>query len=66
MALCAPTGRAAKRITEVTGYEAKTIHRLLECSGDNDGRKSYFSKNEDNKLDVDVLIVDEMSMVDEF
>lgn len=66
LALCAPTGRAAKRITEVTGYEAKTIHRLLECVGDNDGKRSYFSKNEDNKLDIDVLIVDEMSMVDEY
>lgn len=66
VALCAPTGRAAKRITEVTGYEAKTIHRLLECVGDSDGRKSYFSRNEDNKLDIDVLIVDEMSMVDEY
>ncbi len=66
IALCAPTGRAAKRITEVTGYEAKTIHRLLECVGDSDGRKSYFQKNEENKLDIDVLIVDEMSMVDEY
>ena len=66
VALCAPTGRAAKRITEVTGYEAKTIHRLLECVGDSDGVRSYFSRNEDNKLDIDLLIVDEMSMVDEY
>ena len=66
IALCAPTGRAAKRITEVTGYEAKTIHRLLECVGDSDGRRTYFSRNEENKLDIDVLIADEMSMVDEY
>lgn len=66
VAICAPTGRAAKRITEVTGHEAKTIHRLLECVGDSEGNKSYFSRNEDNKLDVDLLIVDEMSMVDEY
>ena len=66
VALCAPTGRAAKRITEVTGYEAKTIHRLLECVGDSEGVRSYFSRNEDNKLDIDLLIVDEMSMVDEY
>ena len=64
--LCAPTGRAAKRITEVTGYEAKTIHRLLECVGDSEGVRQYFSKNEDNKLDIDILIVDEVSMVDEY
>lgn len=66
VAICAPTGRAAKRITEVTGHDAKTIHRLLECVGDNEGNRSYFSRNEDNKLDIDVLIVDEMSMVDEY
>ena len=66
VALCAPTGRAAKRITEVTGYEAKTIHRLLECVGEPNSNRVYFSRNEDNKLDVDVLIVDEMSMVDEY
>ena len=64
--LCAPTGRAAKRINEVTGYNAKTIHRLLECVGDNVTGKSYFQRNEDNKLDLDVLIVDELSMVDEY
>lgn len=66
ISLCAPTGRAAKRITEMTGYEAKTIHRLLECVGDEEGKKSYFQFNEDNKLDTDILIVDEMSMVDEY
>lgn len=66
VALAAPTGRAAKRINEVTGYEAKTIHRLLECSGDLEGKSIYFAKNEDNKLDIDMLIVDEMSMVDEY
>ncbi len=67
-AICAPTGRAAKRIKEVTGFEAKTIHRLLECVGDRDtkGHKAYFTINEENKLDIDLLIVDEMSMVDEF
>ena len=63
--LCAPTGRAAKRINEVTHHEAKTIHRLLECMGDNSGRKSYFNRNEENPLDCDMIIVDEMSMVDE-
>lgn len=66
VSLCAPTGRAAKRITEMTGYEAKTIHRLLECIGDEEGKKLYFQFNEDNKLDTDMLIVDEMSMVDEY
>lgn len=64
--ICAPTGRAAKRINEVTRHEAKTIHRLLECVGNTEGGvKSYFSRNEDNPLETDVLIVDEMSMVDE-
>lgn len=68
VALAAPTGRAAKRINEVTGYNALTIHRLLECSSDKNGdhNKVYFNINEDNKLDVDLLIVDEMSMVDEY
>ncbi|MBO6134165.1 MAG: AAA family ATPase [Lachnospiraceae bacterium] len=65
VAIAAPTGRAAKRINEVTGYDAKTIHRLLECVSGGDDRKVYFNKNEDNKLDIDLLIVDEMSMVDE-
>ncbi len=65
--LAAPTGRAAKRMQETTGYEAKTIHRLLEINGnpENDNYKSgYFERNEDNPLDVEVVIVDEMSMVD--
>ena len=66
IALAAPTGRAAKRMTEATGYEAKTIHRLLELSympEQEDGRMQ-FGRNEENPLDVDVLIIDEMSMVD--
>ncbi len=63
IALAAPTGRAAKRMTEVTGYEAKTIHRLLEVEWD-DSHRPYFSRNERNTLDCHVLIVDEMSMVD--
>ena len=64
--LAAPTGRAAKRMQETTGYEAKTLHRLLEINGDPEsGRmKAAFERNEDNPLDVDAVIVDEMSMVD--
>ncbi|MBQ7841014.1 MAG: ATP-dependent RecD-like DNA helicase [Lachnospiraceae bacterium] len=64
--LAAPTGRAAKRMTEATGYEARTIHRMLELSGamPEEGRKASFEKNEDNPLEADVIIVDEMSMVD--
>jgi exodeoxyribonuclease V alpha subunit len=58
--LCAPTGRAAKRLTETTGLEAKTIHRLLEV----DPATGRFSRNEDNPLECDLLIVDETSMVD--
>jgi exodeoxyribonuclease V alpha subunit len=58
--LAAPTGRAAKRMTEQTGLEAKTIHRLLEI----DPKHGGFSKNEDNPLDCDLLVVDETSMVD--
>lgn len=57
--LAAPTGRAAKRMTEATGIEAKTIHRLLECKPP-DG----YQKNEDNPLDGDVLVIDECSMID--
>ena len=57
--LAAPTGRAAKRMTEATGMEAKTIHRLLEYSPD----KGY-QRNKSNTLDGDVLIVDESSMID--
>lgn len=64
--LAAPTGRAAKRMTEATGYEAKTIHRLLELNGmAQESKKSVsFEKNEENPLETDVLIIDEMSMVD--
>lgn len=64
--LAAPTGRAAKRMTEATGYEARTIHRMLELSGamPEEGRKASFEKNEENPLEADVIIVDEMSMVD--
>lgn len=64
--LAAPTGRAAKRMTEATGFEAKTIHRLLELNGAfaEDGKKARFEKNEDSPLETDVLIIDEMSMVD--
>ncbi len=64
--LAAPTGRAAKRMTETTGYEARTIHRLLEISkmsGDIDN-KLVFERNEGNPLETDVIIIDEMSMVD--
>jgi exodeoxyribonuclease V alpha subunit len=66
MLLAAPTGRAAKRMKETTGYEASTIHRMLEISKgmeDNDGRM-MFERNEGNPLETDVIIVDEMSMVD--
>jgi len=63
--LAAPTGRAAKRMTETTGYEAQTIHRLLELSGDPEGfGRAKFNRNEDMPLEADVVIIDEMSMVD--
>ena len=63
--LAAPTGRAAKRMTESTGCEAKTIHRLLELNGGIENGESYhFEKNEDNPIEADVIILDEMSMVD--
>ncbi len=67
--LAAPTGRAAKRMTEATGFEARTIHRLLEINGAvSDDEKSFsgahFEKNELNPLEADVIIIDEMSMVD--
>jgi len=62
--LCAPTGRAAKRITESTGREARTIHRMLEYAYGEDESSLSFNKNEDSPLDCDVVIVDEMSMVD--
>ena len=58
--LCAPTGRAAKRMKEATGFEAKTIHRLLEV----DPRGGGFKRGDDNPLDCDLLVVDETSMVD--
>src|ERR1700731_3557028 len=58
--LCAPTGRAAKRMTEATGFEAKTIHRLLEV----DPKTGGFKRGSENPLDCDVLVVDETSMVD--
>ncbi len=63
VALAAPTGRAAKRMTELTGKEAKTLHRLLEVEWDENDRQS-FSRNERNPLTCDVVIIDEMSMVD--
>ena len=77
--LAAPTGRAAKRMTEATGYEARTIHRLLEINGamegssvkpeedsawQNEGKRAQFERNEENPLETDVVIIDEMSMVD--
>ena len=62
--LAAPTGRAAKRMTEVCGIEAKTIHRLLESSFSESDDNMHFLKNEDNPLDCDIIIIDEMSMVD--
>src|SRR6202048_2811407 len=58
--LCAPTGRAAKRMTEATGFEAKTIHRLLEA----DPKTGGFKRGDDNPLDCDLLVIDEASMVD--
>ena len=58
--LCAPTGRAAKRMTEATGFDAKTIHRLLEV----DPKGGGFKRGDDNPLDCDLLVVDEASMVD--
>lgn len=66
--LAAPTGRAAKRMTEATGYTAQTIHRLLELSGavseDGDYSGIHFERNASNPLEADVVIIDEMSMVD--
>lgn len=68
IALAAPTGRAAKRMTEATGYEAKTIHRLLELTGmpEESSGGVHFERNAQNPLETDVLIIDEMSMVDIF
>jgi exodeoxyribonuclease V alpha subunit len=64
--LAAPTGRAAKRMSETTGYEAQTIHRLLELTGapDDSGTRLNFERNEENPLEADAIIIDEMSMVD--
>lgn len=65
--LAAPTGRAAKRMTETTGYEARTIHRMLELNGaidDESGRNVRFERDENHPLEADVIIIDEMSMVD--
>ena len=63
--LAAPTGRAAKRMTETTGYEASTIHRLLELTGMmEESSSAHFERNEENPLEADVIIIDEMSMVD--
>ena len=62
--LAAPTGRAAKRLSEVTGEEATTIHRLLEATIDTNTGDMYFVRDEDNPLKADAVIVDEMSMVD--
>lgn len=70
--LAAPTGRAAKRMTEATGYEARTMHRLLEVSGGVDRteqdestqKRAWFNRNEDNPLEAEVIVIDEMSMVD--
>ena len=67
--LAAPTGRAAKRMTEATGCEARTIHRMLELSGmpDEENKEgTHFERNEENPLEADVVIIDEMSMVDIF
>lgn len=68
--LAAPTGRAAKRMTEATGVEAQTIHRLLELNGGPDNNDvsvaMRFERNDENPLEADVIIIDEMSMVDMF
>ena len=70
ISLAAPTGRAAKRMTEATGYEAMTIHRLLELTGlpeeGQENRQAHFERNAQNPLEADVIIIDEMSMVDIF
>lgn len=66
--LAAPTGRAAKRMTEATGYESRTIHRMLELNGitSEETGAARFERNEENPLEADVIIIDEMSMVDIF
>ncbi|MEG1608783.1 MAG: AAA family ATPase, partial [Clostridia bacterium] len=63
--LCAPTGRASKRLSEATGEDAKTIHRMLDLNYKEDG-KGYFTYNENTRLDADIIIVDEVSMCDEY
>ena len=64
--LAAPTGRAAKRMTEATGYEARTVHRMLELAyvPDDEDSRMHYGRNEENPLEADVIIIDEMSMVD--
>lgn len=66
--LAAPTGRAAKRMEQATGYEARTIHRMLEVAGGEleSGKRTYFGRDEENPLEADVIIVDEVSMMDLF
>lgn len=64
IALAAPTGRAAKRMSEATGYEAKTIHRLLEIAYSGDDKDLLFQRNDMNPIEADVIIIDETSMVD--
>ncbi|MBZ4647254.1 MAG: family ATPase [Clostridia bacterium] len=64
IALAAPTGRASKRMSEMTGKEAKTIHRLLEIGYMDEGDQVQFARDESNPLDIDVVIIDETSMVD--
>ena len=64
VAIAAPTGRAAKRISETSGRQAVTIHRLLEYYYSEDSDRMAFGKNEEDQLDSDVVIIDEMSMVD--
>lgn len=62
--IAAPTGRAAKRITEATGYEASTVHRMLELQYSLEEEDSHFDRNHDNPLEADVVVVDEASMLD--
>lgn len=64
ISMAAPTGRAAKRMSEATGFEARTIHRLLEIGYCGDESELLFQRNEENPIEADVIIIDEMSMVD--
>ncbi len=64
--LAAPTGRAAKRMSEATGCEARTVHRLLEVAGGPDEKVSVFGRDASNPIEADVIIIDEMSMIDIF